>query len=103
MRETWVQSLGWEDPLEKGKATHSSILARIILWTISTVRVTLVASFKVISAKPKNFPLLFIQPFKNFSNYTYTFCVQNKFYFLLTKNLSLSSHKYFYNQSDLEY
>ena len=27
MRETWVQSLGWEDPLEKGKVTHSSILA----------------------------------------------------------------------------
>jgi len=27
MRETWVGSLGWEDPLEKGKATHSSILA----------------------------------------------------------------------------
>ena len=27
LRETWVQSLGWEDPLEKGKATHSSILA----------------------------------------------------------------------------
>ena len=27
MRETWVQSLGWEDPLEKGKGTHSSILA----------------------------------------------------------------------------
>ena len=27
MRETWVQSLGWEDPLENGKATHSSILA----------------------------------------------------------------------------
>ena len=27
MRETWVQSLGWEDPLEKEKATHSSILA----------------------------------------------------------------------------
>ena len=26
MQETWVQSLGWEDPLEKGKATHSSIL-----------------------------------------------------------------------------
>ena len=26
MRETWVGSLGWEDPLEKGKATHSSIL-----------------------------------------------------------------------------
>ena len=27
MRETWVQSLGWEDSLEKGPATHSSILA----------------------------------------------------------------------------
>ena len=28
MWETWVSSLGWEDPLEKGKATHSSIVAR---------------------------------------------------------------------------
>ena len=27
MLETWVQSLGWEDPLEEGKATHSSVLA----------------------------------------------------------------------------
>ena len=27
IRETWVQSLGWEDPLEEGMATHSSILA----------------------------------------------------------------------------
>ena len=27
MRETWVRSLGWEDPLEKGMATHSSIVA----------------------------------------------------------------------------
>ena len=27
MQGTWVRSLGWEDPLEKGKATHSSILA----------------------------------------------------------------------------
>ena len=27
MQETWVKSLGWEDPLEKGKATHSTILA----------------------------------------------------------------------------
>ena len=30
--KTWVQSLGWEDPLEKGKATHSSILAWRIPW-----------------------------------------------------------------------
>ena len=32
--ETWVQSLGWEGPLEKGKTTHSSILAWRISWTI---------------------------------------------------------------------
>ena len=31
-QETWVQYLGWEDPLEKGKATHSSILAWRIPW-----------------------------------------------------------------------
>ena len=34
MRETWVPSLGWEDPLEKGKATHSRILAWRIPWTL---------------------------------------------------------------------
>ena len=33
MRETWVQSLGWEDPLEKEMATHSSTLAWKIPWT----------------------------------------------------------------------
>ena len=33
MQETWVQSLGWEDILEKEMATHSSILARRIPWT----------------------------------------------------------------------
>ena len=33
MQETKVQSLGWEDPLEKRMATHSSILAWRILWT----------------------------------------------------------------------
>ena len=33
MWETWVLPLGWEDPLEKGKATHSSILAWRIPWT----------------------------------------------------------------------
>ena len=32
MWETWVQSLGWEDPLEKEEATHSSILAWRIPW-----------------------------------------------------------------------
>ena len=34
MQETWVQSLAWEDPLEKGKVTHSSILDWRIPWTV---------------------------------------------------------------------
>ena len=34
VRETWGQYLGWEDPLEKGKATHSNILAWRIPWTV---------------------------------------------------------------------
>ena len=34
MQETWAQSLGWEDLLEKGKAAHSSILAWRIPWTL---------------------------------------------------------------------
>ena len=33
IRETWVQSLGWKDPLEEGMATHSSILAWTVPWT----------------------------------------------------------------------
>ena len=36
MQETWIQSLGWEDPLEKETATHSSILAWEIPWTEET-------------------------------------------------------------------
>ena len=36
--ETWVQSLSWEDPLEKEKATHSSILAWRIPWTVQPMR-----------------------------------------------------------------
>ena len=34
VQETWVRLLGWEDPLEKGKATHSRILAWRIPWTV---------------------------------------------------------------------
>jgi len=37
MLETWVQSLGWEDPLEKGKTIHSSILAWRIPWTVQSM------------------------------------------------------------------
>ena len=39
MQETWVQSLVWEDPLEKGKATHSSILG--LPWWLSWYRIRL--------------------------------------------------------------
>ena len=34
MQETWVRSLDWEDPLEKGMATHSGIVAWRIPWTV---------------------------------------------------------------------
>ena len=34
MQETWVRYLGWDDPLLKGKATHSSILAWRIQWSV---------------------------------------------------------------------
>ena len=44
MQETWVPDLGWEDPLDKGMATLSSILARRILWTEETGRLQSVAS-----------------------------------------------------------
>ena len=40
VRETWVGSLGWEDPLEKGKATHSSILDWRIPWVCTVHGVT---------------------------------------------------------------
>ena len=40
--ETWVQSLGWEDPLEKGMATDSSILAWRIPWTIESMGLQIV-------------------------------------------------------------
>ena len=37
MWETWVRPLGWEDPLEKGKAAHSSILVWRIPWTVQSM------------------------------------------------------------------
>ena len=37
MWETWVQTLSWEEPLEKGTFTHSSILAWRIPWTVASV------------------------------------------------------------------
>ena len=46
VQETWVQPLGWEDPLEKGMATHSSILAWKIPWTEGLGRLQSMASQK---------------------------------------------------------
>ena len=57
MRETWVRSLGWEDSLEKGKATHSSIVAWKMLWTVQSMGSQRVGhhwaifTFKAISAQ----------------------------------------------------
>ena len=47
MQETWVQSLGWEDPLEKGMSTHSSILAWRIPWTEEPGRLQSMGSQRV--------------------------------------------------------
>ena len=47
MWETWVLSLGWEDPLEKGKATQSSILAWRIPWTEAPGRLQSMGSPRV--------------------------------------------------------
>ena len=47
MQETWVQSLGWEVPLEKAKATHSSILAWRIPWTEDPGRLQSMGSQRV--------------------------------------------------------
>ena len=47
MRETWVQSLGWEDLLEKGTATQPSILAWRIPWTEEPGRLPCMGSQRV--------------------------------------------------------
>ena len=47
MRETWVQALGWEDPLEKEMAIHSSTTAWKIPWTEEPGRLQSVGSQKV--------------------------------------------------------
>ena len=61
MRETWVQSLDWKDPLEKGKASHSSILAQRIPWTILYVVVCICQS------QPPNSSLPYLSSLVNIS------------------------------------
>ena len=47
MQVTWIQSLGWEDPLEKEMAIHSSIVAWRILWTVKPSRLQSTGSQRV--------------------------------------------------------
>ena len=47
MQETWVESLGWEDPLEKGMATHSGILAWRIPWAEEPGSLQSIESYRV--------------------------------------------------------
>ena len=66
MWETWVQSLGWEDPLEKGKATtHSSILAWRIPWTVQSYEVaksrTRLSDFHFTTSLPSTVKWVFLQ------------------------------------------
>ena len=59
MQETWVRSLHWEDPLEKGKAIHSSILAWRIPWTVWWATIQRVTkSHTQLSNKPPSPPSL---------------------------------------------
>ena len=60
VRETWVQSLGWEDPLEKGMATHSSTLAWKIPWVEEPGRLQSMGSQRVRHDWATSLDLLFI-------------------------------------------
>ena len=63
MQDTWVRSLGWEDPLENGKATHSSILAWRTPWT--TKSQTRLSDFQFHFPALYSRVLLFIHPMYN--------------------------------------
>ena len=66
MQETRVQSLGWEDPLEKGMATHSSILVGEIPWTEETAGLQYTGSQKIGHDWATNTFTLSLQEFKEF-------------------------------------
>ena len=57
MLETWIWSLGWEDPLEKGKATHTSTLAWKIPWTLSESDMTEQLSLSLLHCRQILYPL----------------------------------------------
>ena len=56
MQETWVRSLGWEDPLEKGKAPHSRILAWRIPWTVWLQTVDMTFTHSLTFRNQETFP-----------------------------------------------
>ena len=59
MQETWVRFLGWEDPLEKEMATHSSILAWKIPWTEEPRRLPSLGSQRVDMTEQLHFTSLY--------------------------------------------
>ena len=59
MQETWVRFLGWEDPLEKEMATHSSILAWKIPWTEEPLRLPSLGSQRVDTTEQLHFTSLY--------------------------------------------
>ena len=61
MQETWVQSLGWEDTLEKGTATYSSILALRIPWTLVACSSLMILPISVVSVVTSPFSFLILQ------------------------------------------
>ena len=80
MWETWVQSLGWEDPLEKETATHSSTLAWKIPWTEEPGRLQ---SMGVTKSRTQ------------LSDFTFTFRIRTKFHYRTTLYDIACIHKAF--------
>ena len=74
MWETWVQSLGWEDPLEKEIATHSRILAWKIPWTEEPARLQSMASQRV--RRLSDFTSLTVEDFSWVLNYISTISIR---------------------------
>ena len=67
VRETWVQALGWEDPLEEGMATHSSILTWRIPWTEEPGGLQFMGHKESDTAEPLTWSFTF--PLRIFANY----------------------------------
>ena len=65
MQETWVQSLDWKDPLEKGMATHFNILAWRISWTEEPGELHVVHGIAKSQTQLSNFHLILIKYSQN--------------------------------------